>query len=446
LVEQSRKLLVKLTAEMQKFNIPFTAVNVDLTMRILKEIVDMEGLESLMRWAYGIDLSNPDCTPLEYMGLNTTGPSLGAPEQSRPRLPSPLPFSTTALNTTIDMLGRLGDVSKLVQTFEVLTVPLPNANQHQFASFDDDDDFGTADGFIAPKFTPPHAVPNTTTYNMLLRHLCQYGHADLARHYLLQAIHLERLDDHNLRIAVMSKPIEQVLAPRFALNRLTLLSVFGVGNRDKKAGLMRWLASKLPRIIRKKKSSLNFFIRVRDERLSKNKYIGHSRESSEPRSLSPRKDTGSVHTLFDVDVNTPSEVPTLSRVKYFDFNVHIQVLERDLKEITEFDRRVVDVLGRTTQRIKERLGRRIWLKKDIYLGTRYSRRPVSRPHWEKIVNFKPRRLDKVLPRLPPYFARDPVDRRGFSTSANIARTLRISSMQPLPSPPGLPSDLQPEVR
>ena len=432
LVEQCRTLLGNLTAEMHNFNIPFTSVNVDLTMRILKEILDMEGFEALMRWAYGIDLSNPDRTPLEYMGLNTAVSGFSSPEQSRPPLPSPLPFSTPALNTTIDILGRLGDVSKLIQTFEVLTMPLPNAAQHQFASFDDDD-FGTVDGFVAPKFNPPHAPANTTTYNILLRHLSQGGHTALARHYLVQAMHLDRRFDHKLRIAVMNKPIDQVPAPRFALNRGTLLSVYGVSNRDKNAGLMRWLASKLPRIVKRKQSSLDFFTRVRDQRLSKNKPIGPSKASSKAvRFRSPR---WNVPNVFDLDVNAPLISPP-NHLKPLDLNTHIQVLERDLKEISEFERRVADVLGRTTQRIKERLGRRVWFAKDVYLRTGHSRRVVSRSHWQKLVNFRSRRPNTVLPRLPPYFTRDPVDHRGFSTTL----ASMTSCMQP--SPPSLPSRLQ----
>jgi hypothetical protein len=41
----------------------------------------------------------------------------------------PFPFTTTALNTAIDILGRLGDIPKRIQAFEVLTQPLPHANE-----------------------------------------------------------------------------------------------------------------------------------------------------------------------------------------------------------------------------------------------------------------------------------------------------------------------------
>ncbi|KAF8897279.1 hypothetical protein BD779DRAFT_1432907 [Infundibulicybe gibba] len=208
-IVQARGMMGNLMNDMRSSGIPFTSVNLDLTIRILKETSDREGFESLMKWGYGIDLSNPDCAPLEYLGMGTIGSDLGMGESSVPGLPYPQPFSTAALNTTIDMLGRLGDVSKLVQAFEVLTQPLPQASQHLFSSFDDEDDFGVSVD-SNPKFKPPHASPNTTTYNMLLRHLARAGHAIFARHYLLEAISLDRTTDRALRQQIHKKPLDQI--------------------------------------------------------------------------------------------------------------------------------------------------------------------------------------------------------------------------------------------
>jgi hypothetical protein len=443
LVSQTHKMLAALMGDMQKYNILATSVNFDLTLRIMKETLDYNGFESLMKWAYGIDLANPDRPPLEYQGLTTVGSGLGVNEQLYPVLPAPQPFSTASLNTTIDMLGRFGDVSKLIQAFEVLTQPLPQANRHQFTSFDDDDDFGDADGFVAPKFTPPHASPNTTTYNTLLRHLCQGGHAHLARHYLIEVIRLDRQIDHDLRLAVTRTPLHQVLAPHFAINRGTLLSVFGESNRDKNVGLMRWLITKLPRIIKSKKLSLLYFHRVRRACLSRKlemkqvsptasstvqvATVSSSSSSLPSPTRSPRSKNASV---FDLDLDAPPESPSPPTPKYFDLDLHIRVLERDFEELTQFSRRATDVLGRTTQRVKERLGRRVWSARDIYLRTDNSRRKVSRGHWQRIVGFRSRVQDKVLPRIPPYYARDPVDRRSFSTDSAV-RSLRISRVDPL---------------
>ncbi|XP_006459871.1 hypothetical protein AGABI2DRAFT_68000, partial [Agaricus bisporus var. bisporus H97] len=179
LVAQTRKALDDLMSDMRRFNVPFTTANLDLALRIFKETVDEEGLNKLVKWTYGIDLDNPDCSPLDLLENQTTS--------------SPQPFSTHALNTIIDTLGRFGDISKVVQAFEVLSQPLPQAKQYRFSSFDDEDDFGVPVHVPPPSnLSLPYALPNTTTYSMLLRHISRARHSTLARHYLVQAFKLDR--------------------------------------------------------------------------------------------------------------------------------------------------------------------------------------------------------------------------------------------------------------
>ncbi|TFK43146.1 hypothetical protein BDQ12DRAFT_674478 [Crucibulum laeve] len=412
LVDQTQKMLADLMSDMRKYKVQFTPVNLDLTIRVLKETLDQEGLESLLKWGYGIDLANPDRSPLEYTDAGAA--MIGIDPRS---LPSPMPLSTAALNTIIDILGRLGDVSKLVQAFEVLTQPLPQANQHLFSSFDDDDDFGVAvDVDSAQPFIPPHAFPNTTTYNTLLRHICRSGHAILARHYLLQAIMLDREQDFKLRIEVSRVPhLENIPAPHFAINRGTLIPALGEGNRDKNVGLMRWLSTKLPRIIRKKKAALAFYIKTRDnqrrmEYLRQIKELVHSPAAVREASafLPPSQGQvigGSVITrtpmrvktdpsVFDVDLNAPQLSPKC--LKYLDLDLHINILSRDVREIQMFATHLANILGRTTQRMKERLGRRIWAERDIYLSSENKRVILSRNRWKEVVGFKPRKNDNQV--------------------------------------------------
>ena len=94
--------------------------------------------------------------------------------------------------------------------------------------------------------------------------------------------------------------------------------------------------------------------------------------------------------MFDLDLedSTPPETP---QIKYFNLNLHIRILTRNLFEIKDFARRLEFVLGRTTERVKDRLGRRIWAGKDIYLSTEARRLNQSRDSWRTIVNFQPRR-------------------------------------------------------
>ncbi|GLB33600.1 hypothetical protein LshimejAT787_0104840 [Lyophyllum shimeji] len=413
-IAQTRSMLANLIADMQKLRIPFTSANLDLTIRILKENMDMETFEKLMKWGYGIDLSNPDRPPVEFLGSQTIRSDLGMAESVISGLPAPQPFSTAGLNTTLDILGRFGNVSKLIQTFEVLTAPLPRASQHMFSSFDDDDDFGVVESPVTLPHKPPHAYANITTYNTLLRHLCKAGHATLARHYLLEAIYFDTNTDMSLRRVVYKMPVERIYAPHFAINRGTLLPVFGESNRDKNHGLMRWLSTKIPGILKRKRQSLQYFTefkkwleRGRSEKqtteqsttekaVQANPTEVPSTSSSRPASRLQKSQTDSV---FDVDLDAPP-IPTPPPPKYFDINLHLRILERDIREIEAFAENLERVRGRNLQRLKERLGRRVWAGKDVWLSVENRRRKVTREEWQKIVGFKPRRSAEPSQRTP----------------------------------------------
>ncbi|KAJ7507565.1 hypothetical protein B0H11DRAFT_1967709 [Mycena galericulata] len=403
----TRRMVSDLVNAMKSYNIPFTSVNLDLTMRILKETTDMQGFEMLMKWGYGIDLANPDCPPLEYMESTS-----GTDTREAAQRPTPQPFSTAALNTTIDTLGRLQDISRMVQAFEVLTTPLPRYSSNARSSYDEDDDdeFGVSAEPISV-FTPPCAHPNTTTYNILLRHVSRAGHAVFARHYLLQAMELDRQVMLDLKRDIGNMPLEAVPSPHFAINRGTLLSVFGESNRDKNVGLMRWLFSKFPRILSKKRAELKFFGRYQAARRRKRLWPYEDPPTPGPPSVPTKSPTPpvepsrtrptrftaimarwkapkGVNAVFDLDVEDES-TPTHPPIKSFNLELHIRVLKRDISEITALYAHVQTILARTTQRVKERLGRRVWRGRDIYLltdGTRRGR--VSMERWEQIAGFK----------------------------------------------------------
>ncbi|PFH52671.1 hypothetical protein AMATHDRAFT_2063 [Amanita thiersii Skay4041] len=416
LIIQTKEITADLLRDMQKYHVPLTSINLDLCIRIMKETLDCHNFDALMKWGYGVDLSNPDRAPLEYIGIGARNAQLSGNNISVPPLLEPLPFSTAALNTTIDMLGRFGDVSKLVQAFEILTQPLPQANRYFFSTFDDDDDFGIPVP-QSPAFTPPHATPNTTTYSILIRHLCQAGHAVLARHYLLLVMELEKKMSINLKNLIPRIPMRRIPAPHVAINRGTLIPVFGESNRDKNLGLMRWLNGKLPKIIKRKQADLTYYrefrevwrhtIRLRNEMDTIHAdgiaiAIAHASSqastsgsvSHEPRIQQNSTSEAQLHTASNFNSNKkrpPFASPPDSSPKSFDLDLHIRILERDVEEIQDLAERVDEVVGRTTQRVKERLGRRVWAKKNIYFLTDNTRLPVSRSTWKEIVNFKPQR-------------------------------------------------------
>lgn len=404
-------------SDMRSYRIPMAGVHLDLTVRILKETLDYQGFEAILRWGYGIDLSNPDRVALEYSDPTSK-------DKDKPSTPIvPFPFTTAALNTTIDMLGRLGDVSKLVQAFEVLTQPLPRANQHFFNSFesDEDDDFGVSvDVASTSRFQPAHASPNTTTYNLLLRHLCRDGHAILARHYIMQARRLDRSTSWTLKHMVLhhraqKRPLSEIPAPHFSISRLTLLPVFGESNRDKNLGLMRWLSTKVPYLIAKQKKDLEFYLSTSEDL--------EIADSPPPQPPSPPLE------ISDLDITNPAP-PEVPKTKFFDINLHIQILKRNISELEGFNERLAFVLGRTTQRVKERLGRRIWDSKDVFLSTERTRMNLTKEEWKGIVNFQPRK-DNWEP--SPRSRNVEAPSRRMSTFAPIFyRRLRLLEPPPIP--------------
>lgn len=362
IIADTSKLCRKLLKQMSTRNMPLTSFNLDLVMRVFKEVLDQEGFSQLMKLGYGIDLDYPDHSSPQASSMLT-------------------PFSTAALNTTLDMLGRLRNVAKLVQTFEVLTQPLPpHASQHYSQEFDDEDDFGIANPASTEPHQAPYAQPNTTSYKILLRHLSRAGHATFARHYLFQATRLDRQVDRRLRTQTYEIP-HAIPAPHFSLNRGAILSVFGEANRDKNMELMRWVGWVARQTIRRKKNDIAWYHELRDSLPG----------PSEPAPSNSRRAPPDITTALDVDLDAPSPPPDSPiPEKLFNINLHLRILQKDVDELVAWYENYYEVaLSRATQRVKERLGRRVWAGKDIYLLSANARITVSRKTWTRIVNFKP---------------------------------------------------------
>ncbi|KAG6880054.1 hypothetical protein C0992_006866 [Termitomyces sp. T32_za158] len=431
--EESRMMMYDLVREMRNLRIVFTATNLDLTLRILKETLDLETFEEFMKWGYGIDLSYPDCPPSEFLASQTIRSDLGiqAPATSNP---VQQPFSTAALNTMIDVLGRIGNVSKLVQAFEVLTQPLPRPRaQKRLSSFDDEDDGGVAN---TPHSTwiPPHAHPNTTSYIMLIRHLCNAGHATLARHYVREAIHLDQQKEHRTKMRINARSPD-IPAPTIAVNRGTLLPILGLSNTTKNITLTRWLTRKLPGILKNKRKNLQYYIdyqaevekkrafervraeakRRRAERGSQQSFIPvpSTAETIDVDTISADTDADTSTTqeddprisliarsrgnkpqdtdIFELDIDSLAPPSLKEPFRPLDIDLHISVLRRDITELEEFSKRVDNVFDRNMQRMKEYLGRRVWEGKDVYFADDDTRRKVSREEWIKSVGFNRRK-------------------------------------------------------
>ena len=424
----------ELINDMWANNRPFTSVNMDLAIRILREVSDDEGFDRLLKLGYGIDLSFPDGMPAE---LTDREISTAVSQGTKTTRPSLQPLSTAALNTIIDTLGRSGRISKMVLAFEVLTQPLPQTSTPPSSFEDEEDDNFPQSSSSLPQYRFPHAKPNITTYNMLVRHAAKAGHAVFARHYVLQALEQDRIEDRRVRGDVLRLPLDSIVAPSLAVNRGTLLPIFGEANRDKNIELMRFTHKAIERILRRKNADILYYEKWKVTRLGEEPdsieaefvpetqeegiSIDDSVDSVAPLSFfTPSTSTNSASSptlsLPDVDSDTPAISPPPAP-KVFNFNLHLDILYRDRAELEELLNRVNDVLSRTLQRVKERLGRRVWGAKDIYLATQ-GRSQVSREHWRKIVRYK----DVIRPQ------------RSSTTARSGARTSSSRQQWHSPSP------------
>ncbi|KAI0069026.1 hypothetical protein BV25DRAFT_1817955 [Artomyces pyxidatus] len=428
-----------LVDDMTKKRTPFTSVNLDLAIRILRETADEAGFDRLIKLGYGFDLSFPDRLPLEFQGAST--PAEG--EEADVGHPSPQPLSTAALNTIVDTLGRARRISKMVLAFEVLSQPLPQPLPSSRTSFDEEDE---DDAFYPPSTQPvlpyplPHAKPNTITLNLMVKYASRAENATLARHYILHALQYDRAEDRRLRHNVMWDSVDTIVSPQFSMNRLTLLPAFGRANREKDMELLRFTLKACKRILRRKRADVLYYTEWKAKRFDtetgpddsgvaeepeqvesisleeesalttdastdgippegdhvKSSTSAFFTPSSSAKGLEPRASDKSV---FDVDLDAPA-VQAPRPPKIFDIGLHLSILERDIAELRELESHMEDILGRTTQRIKERLGRRVWADKSIFLASENDRMRVSRPFWRENVRYRAPATKKGQSRRP----------------------------------------------
>lgn len=415
LVDEVTKHCMSIVQDMASNGVPYASYNVDLVFRILKETLNMEGFTTMMRMAYGLDLDYPDRSPLEFWDKARTGSTdVEVPDGAPVQLPTRLPYTQAAFHTTLDYLGRTGNISKLVQTFEVVTTPLPSSTSNPAFDEDDEDDFGVSNPQVAP-FKPPHVQPNTTSFTIMLRWVARARHFVLARHYVLVAIQQEREQNRQLREWARTRSPADIPAPRLTINRSLLLPVFWLANRNKKMGMLRWLQVKTRRAIRQKRFHVEEYSAIRErwvqsgvhhpklvtdegmeddpaddlpEPAASSQFTTYFNPSSTSRQTSDAS-PGSAGQLphFAVDLDAPLVPPV--EEKKLDIDLHLALLRRDLDGLEELATRLEDVIARSTQRVKERLGRRVWGGKNIFLSDASRRTLVPREVWRETVNFVP---------------------------------------------------------
>lgn len=380
LISEASALCIEILEAMSQGNVPCTSVNLDLCVRILKESVDVHAFEKLLEIGYGISLSFPDQPPLKSLTLHS--------KQGGEEGLSRMPFSAHALNTTLSVLGQRRLLSKMVSAFEVLTKPLDSYYSSSSRDFDDDDDWPSYSQETIHK--PPHAEPNTTTYNFLIKYLAHGGSFTLARHYILEAFYHDELVHRKLREDLETKPIEDVEAPSLTVNKRTLLPILGLTHRMKHLPLLEWVVRQCEEAILRKEDSLTFLSKFRDGEEPLQWDVDVAKEGEEFENLDAEEINDLVSSSkallykapLKADLDAPEPSPTHRRP--FDLDLHLKILTKDRMGLHDLLDQAIAIRNRISVRIKERLRRRIWDEKDIYLVSVNDRVLLPKESWDSI--------------------------------------------------------------
>lgn len=368
--------LRQLLDDMQKLKLPWTGTNMDLTLRIMKHTSDEENFDRILKLGYGIDMRYPG-SPL----LDSESSAL-------------LPFTTSTLNTVLFMYGMSGNTSKLVQAFEVLSVPPPPPTR--LAQL-------YKEGLIRSEIPKtPTAQANTTSYAFLLRHICAMDQDHLARHYLIQAIEYAWEVSWALRRKTVVTPnISDVHAPTMTVNRAMFLSVFGLSNRNKDVQLMRWVLGRIPWVVKQKQGDLLHYSGLVKHLKKRGQWpqdipvstfltrMASAAKSDYVEIDDVRWRTADIDDVLAVDPRR-QEPPSPRPPKPLDVELHMRILRDDIAGLTALEEYIRPILARTIERVKDRLGRRVWQGKDIYLRTEAGRVQVSKEKWIEIANYRPK--------------------------------------------------------
>ncbi|KIJ56572.1 hypothetical protein M422DRAFT_148816 [Sphaerobolus stellatus SS14] len=394
---EAQKTCSELLDDMASRKIPITRLNFDFTIRIYKDIGHYAAAEHLFKIGYGIDLAHPDRLALEA-------------EESLVDSAEPnkiLPFTTHALNTLIDMLGKAGRIPQLIIAFEVLTNHLPKVQDKMVDNEDEDDDpafyqFSPAGNKPAPPY--PSAKPNTTTFAYLIRSVARANKTMLTKHYVQLACTFSEEESARLRAELISKSANKVEAPRVRLDKVMFLSLLGTGSRRKNRPLLQWGIFRIEDIMRDVKQDISFLSRWRRWRQPKMSTETLDAPPSEPLSISEEalermtaqassslpeaNDKQQAQELLEPTIEAQPVVPR-NPFKVFDIDLHLRLLNRDYNELVELHARMIATRSRITLRIMERLGRRVWNNQPIYIPSKGTCGLITREEWVKTVRFNP---------------------------------------------------------
>jgi len=278
-------------------------------------------------------------------------------------------FSTAALNTTVNILGRSGNLMRMITAFEILSAPLPdtsepnsnsNLTSDQASTYVDDEaplyGYSTSSDVSSPLTDKVLlAQPNTTTYTSLV-HFTSINDAELfARHYLLSAVHDSRQASAALREQLEARergPSEDddgeffdpfIPSPSVAVSAKMILPLHGYANRAGKSGLMQWLLSLERRLVVEKEAELDFMLRI-----ASSASASRISESSVEVGDGASEVEGAASIIED----------PRPRPRAFDIIAHITVLRKDIEKINGLAERTAHALTRVQRQQELKLVRR----------------------------------------------------------------------------------------
>ncbi|KAF8761797.1 hypothetical protein RHS01_01067 [Rhizoctonia solani] len=371
----AERLVGDLLALQKDLTEPISPMCLDLACRSFKITGSLEKFMEMLKRGYGIDISQPDHLPVEFVErvqaiqkaiANKGG---GAPLFPVPDIPK---FSTHTLNTTLDMLGRSGKVREMVSAFEVLTTPLPaNARRdsYQYDTWEDDEPEKASSN---PASTSPRnwlanyvpsASPNTASLSFMIKHTVNFAKFDLCKHYLLLAIYLDRVSDYNLRqqlrsvlrarqeytaaaeLELNSKPKlppspndtipyvdPPIDIPRVAVSYEMFTKVWGLANQKAHMRTLRGLVRTVRRVIRRKRNDI---------------YVYNMVLKAVPSLAAP------IPALPEMDKREQS-----SRPRRFSLAAHTEMLEKETEKLESFLSHSVRGRDHTSARIQAEMERK----------------------------------------------------------------------------------------
>ncbi|TIC58699.1 hypothetical protein E3Q05_00726 [Wallemia mellicola] len=220
-----------LLEEMAKNSIQPNEDTYNYVLSILKDIQDFDGLIQLLESTYGIDISNPDQQPIQFLDFHTQNPEIIPPK-----------VSPSVLRSIIDAVGNHSNLSTLISVFEALVNPI------------------TKDGIqtYVWKVTPEEA--STSQVSIKGKNLSVSGPSFLVKHYLqyaMWAYNEEKANNMAYRNSILDNASLDSLKhahmriPRifFSAQLLTSIRIGVLDHHGIKIGVIRYLIDKLPMII-----------------------------------------------------------------------------------------------------------------------------------------------------------------------------------------------------